>query len=322
MTSEAGLIQLTEATRMLAECTTIAEAMTIFNMAEAARVYAAMQDLGLEAENHAVEIKLRAGRRLGEMLLEAHIRPGQPRKNVDGVVNIPSPTLRELGISERLSSLSQQQASIPRPEFERYIAETKPKQRLTQKGVLDIARRLRRPVFPEPPPLPTGIYDLLYADPPWQYEHSKTAARDIENHYPTLRTQEICECLEGLQIAENAVLYLWATNPKLTEALEVMNAWGFTYRTNMVWIKPSIGMGYYARQRHELLLIGRRGNFPAPEASIRPDSVIEAPRLAHSAKPSLVYEMIERLYPAAERVEIFARGQRPGWSRWGNQAND
>lgn len=107
---------------------------------------------------------------------------------------------------------------------------------------------------------------------------------------------------------------------KLTEALQVMDAWGFDYRTCMVWVKDRIGMGYYARQRHEILLIGRRGNLPVPEPADRPDSVIEAPLGRHSEKPSIVAETIVRMYPHLPRVELFARQARLGWDAWGNEA--
>jgi N6-adenosine-specific RNA methylase IME4 len=115
---------------------------------------------------------------------------------------------------------------------------------------------------------------------------------------------------------------MWATSPKLTEALEVMAAWDFGYRTCMVWVKDRIGMGYYARQRHELLLIAKRGHPPAPEPGDRPDSVVEAPRSQHSAKPDEVYGLIETMYPRSAKVELFARRRRPGWDAWGNQAGE
>jgi N6-adenosine-specific RNA methylase IME4 len=88
----------------------------------------------------------------------------------------------------------------------------------------------------------------------------------------------------------------------------------------MVWVKDRIGMGYYARQRHELLLIGRRGDIAVPDPEDRPDSVIEAPRLEHSAKPEEAYAAIVRMYPDLPRIELFARGARDGWAVWGNEA--
>jgi N6-adenosine-specific RNA methylase IME4 len=165
-----------------------------------------------------------------------------------------------------------------------------------------------------------GRFPVLYVDPPWRYEHAVSDSRAIENQYPTMELGEIC----ALPVAElatgDAVLFMWATSPKLAEAMKVIEAWGFEYRTQAVWIKGSIGPGYWFRQRHESLLLAVRGSMPTPLEGARPDSVIEAPRGAHSAKPPVVYELIERMYPELKRVELFARSKRDGWSAWGNEA--
>lgn len=161
---------------------------------------------------------------------------------------------------------------------------------------------------------------VVYADPPWEYEHVKTENRAVENHYPTMTLEAIC----ALQIpaTADAALFLWATSPKLAEALRVLESWGFTYRTCMVWVKDKIGMGYYARQQHELLLIATRGSIPVPEPAHRPPSVVTAPRGAHSEKPIVFYDVIERMYPEFEKIELFQRGPTPreGWRIWGNQS--
>lgn len=162
-------------------------------------------------------------------------------------------------------------------------------------------------------------FPVLYADPPWQYEHVETTdLRAIENQYTTMTAGALADL--AVPVAEHAVLFLWATNPKLPEALSVMDAWGFAYRTNMVWVKDRIGMGYYARGQHELLLIGKRGELPVPAPSDRPASVIQAPRTEHSAKPEIVYDLIERMYPGLAKVELFQREPRDGWVGWGHQA--
>lgn len=162
-----------------------------------------------------------------------------------------------------------------------------------------------------------GPWPVIYADPPWRYEHAEPS-RSLDNQYPTMTLEDICAM--NVPAADDAVLFLWATSPKLTEALQVMDAWGFDYRTCMVWVKDRIGMGYYARQRHEILLIGRRGNLPVPEPSDRPDSVIEAPLGRHSEKPAEFAETIARMYPHLPKVELFARQARLGWDAWGNEA--
>jgi N6-adenosine-specific RNA methylase IME4 len=99
-----------------------------------------------------------------------------------------------------------------------------------------------------------------------------------------------------------------------------LRTWGFDYVTNMAWVKESIGLGYWFRNQHELLLLGRRGDIPAPLAHTLPPSVIHAPRREHSRKPDEAYQLIERIYPDLPKIELFARDARPGWSAWGNQA--
>lgn len=182
-------------------------------------------------------------------------------------------------------------------------------------------RRLRRYAEITPaPPIPEGPFDLILADPPWQMGAPGTASCP-ENHYPTMRLVEI----EALNIpaAESCVLYLWAVNSLLPEALGVMTAWGFTYRANLCWVKPAIGPGNWARQRHELILVGTRGEVGTPREEDRPDSVIEATRGRHSQKPEGLYERIERAYPQFSKCELFARGvSRAGWVAWGNEVID
>lgn len=180
-------------------------------------------------------------------------------------------------------------------------------------------RNKNRPQF-DPPAADLdvlGPFDVLYADPPWRYEFAETDNRAIENHYPTMDLQGICNLKPP--VMDNAVLFMWATATKIDEALEVIAAWGFDYKTSMVWVKDKIGMGYYVRNQHELLLIAKRGDIPVPAPDCRPSSVVEAPRLEHSRKPDEFYELIETMYPGRVYGEMFARRPRAGWGSWGNQ---
>lgn len=165
------------------------------------------------------------------------------------------------------------------------------------------------------PKFPSGKYNVIYADPPWKYDFSRSNSRAIESHYPTMELEDICR-LE-LPVDENAVLFLWATSPKLEQVFKVINSWGFTYKTSMVWVKDKVGMGYYARGQHELLLIAVKGKMPIPAPAKRRDSVIYAPVTGHSKKPEIVYEIIESIYPEHNFIELFARSKRKGWVSWG-----
>lgn len=165
-----------------------------------------------------------------------------------------------------------------------------------------------------------GIFPVIYADPPWQYEHPISDSRRIENQYPTMTIEDICNLPVKDITTDDAIIYLWATTPMLKKGFQVLDAWGFEYRTCMVWVKPSIGPGQWVRNRHELLLIGVKGNIPTPKGEDKPDSVIEAPRQEHSKKPEIVYDIIEKMYPELEKVELFCRQPRQGWKAWGNQS--
>lgn len=165
-------------------------------------------------------------------------------------------------------------------------------------------------------------FPIIYADPPWRYENPPIGAsnRSIENHYPTMTLDEICALPVNDLATDDAMLYLWATAPKLAECMRVIEAWGFEYRTNLVWDKELIGMGYHARNQHEILLIAKRGNIPPPEAGKQPASLHRERRADHSAKPVFYYEMIEAAYPGLPKIELFCRTPREGWAAWGNQS--
>ena len=160
-------------------------------------------------------------------------------------------------------------------------------------------------------------YQIIYADPPWQYNFSKSDSRQIENQYPTMAVEDIKKLVIPSDV--NSVLYLWATAPKLLEALEVMKAWGFTYKTHAIWDKEIIGMGYWFRGQHELLLVGVKGKLSPPEQSLRVASVIKVHRTTHSSKPRIVMDLIESWYPTQTKIEIFSRCKRLGWDSWGNE---
>jgi N6-adenosine-specific RNA methylase IME4 len=167
--------------------------------------------------------------------------------------------------------------------------------------------------------LPEQRYPVIYADPPWKFQlfNEETGGERVPP-YPMMDIDELKAM--SVPAMDDAVLFMWATSSHLGDAVDLVRAWGFTLKTTAVWVKPSIGLGYLLRNRHELLLIATRGNPPAPPPPQRPDSVIEAPRGQHSAKPSQAYDMIERMYPDLLRIELFSRSPREGWTAWGNQS--
>lgn len=168
----------------------------------------------------------------------------------------------------------------------------------------------------EPPP---ERPNLVLADPPWKYDFAETDNRQVENQYPTATVSEIIDMEPETET--DCVLFLWATVAKLTEALEVMDGWGFQYKTHAVWDKGKIGMGYWFRGQHELLLVGTKGQFSPPETDQRVSSVFNESRASkHSKKPECVYKWIESAFPEAKKLEMFCREPRKGWEVFGNEA--
>lgn len=167
-------------------------------------------------------------------------------------------------------------------------------------------------------------YSVILADPEWRFEvWSRETGMDraADNHYPTSPLDEIMARPVGEIAAKDCVLGLWATVPMLPQALAVMAAWGFTYRSHCVWKKDRPGTGYWFINEHELLLIGTRGDVPAPAPGTQARSTwFEAPLGAHSEKPGFAHEMFERLFPSLPRIELNARQARPGWDIWGAEA--
>jgi N6-adenosine-specific RNA methylase IME4 len=174
---------------------------------------------------------------------------------------------------------------------------------------------------------PAGQRNLILADPPWPYAFSPEDANAIENQYPTMGLDAIKALPVAELAADDSVLFLWTTAPKLADGLSVLAAWGFRYVTSWIWQKTggAPGMGYWARIDHEILLIGTRGAPGAPDKdAMQFSSVITAAKGRHSEKPAIFHERIEQAVPhLTRRLELFARDGGPGpgragWARWGH----
>lgn len=164
-------------------------------------------------------------------------------------------------------------------------------------------------------------FSVLYADVPWEYEYAISDSRRIDNQYPTMPLEVICALPVASIATDPAVLFFWATSPKLDEAMTVIRSWGFTYKTCLIWDKDRMGMGYYARQQHELLLIATRGAMPTPQPDARPASVIRIRRSeTHSEKPAEFRDLIGRMYPDFNKIELFSRVAAEGWYVWGYES--
>ena len=175
--------------------------------------------------------------------------------------------------------------------------------------------------------LPQSKFGIIYADPPWHFEvwsEERGVEKSAQNQYPTLTVEEICALPVKDIVADDALLFLWITSPRLFRAPEIFAAWSpgaaWVYVTHYVWDKEKIATGYWNRNRHELLLIAKRGNVPPPLPEQLEPSVYREASTRHSAKPVHYCELIERQFPSLPKIELFRRGpSRPGWAAWGNE---
>lgn len=168
-------------------------------------------------------------------------------------------------------------------------------------------------------PLPKGKYNIIYADPPWKFNNSGFK-ESAASHYKTMPTDNICTMPIKDLCGPTTILFIWATNAMLEDALKVVKAWGFDYKSNFAWIKnkgPQIG--WFTISRHELLLICTSKENLHPK--IKYVSWFKGNVSKHSKKPELVYDMIETMYKGPY-IELFARNKRKGWKSFGNEVSE
>ena len=169
-------------------------------------------------------------------------------------------------------------------------------------------------------------YSIIYADPPWRYRN-KNLRGVAENHYPTMNIDDICTLPVSEIAAQDSALFLWATFPMLTEALRVIEAWGFHFKTvAFVWLKQNrkaktwfYGMGFWTRSNAEICLLATKGHPKRKDKAVH--QFIISPLEAHSKKPDEVRKNIERLMGDLPRIELFARQHNVGWDVWGNEVD-
>jgi len=176
-----------------------------------------------------------------------------------------------------------------------------------------------------------GTYGTILADPPWQFQNKtgKVAPEHRRlNRYSTMKLSEIMSLPVGSLAEEKSHLYLWVPNALLPQGLEVMKKWGFKYKTNIVWHKvrkdggpDGRGVGFYFRNTTEMVLFGVRGSLRTLQPGRRQVNIIRSRKREHSRKPDELYQIIEEC-SSGPYLELFARGDRPGWVQWGDEADD
>jgi len=166
------------------------------------------------------------------------------------------------------------------------------------------------------------MFDVFYADPPWQYENSGFEM-SAEKHYDTMNINDLCQMSISSIAADNAVCFMWVTNPLLEDGMRLLKAWGFEYKTNFVWVKKSHTAGFYVFGKHEILMIGTKGSMLPVEKfkSVLNENIedFDDSNEIHSKKPHETYDIIEKMYPGRRYIELFARNLRAGWQSWGNE---
>ena len=333
------LVKYDAARKALAAAVSVDEVKNIRAQADAMKAYAQMaKDEKMMA--HAAMLRLRAERRLGELMAEQAKMAGKA-KGAKGVgtsagykktrtADAP-PTLAEAGIDKNLANRARKAAKVSEKAFDAQV------ESIGEEIISGAARRARqgnkkqrraereRELAHKQTALPDRKYGVIYADPEWRFEawsEETGSDRAAANHYPVATWESIKERPVWTIAAKDAVLFLWATVPMMPQALEVMTCWGFQYRSHVIWAKNKIGTGYWFRNRHELLLVGTRGDLPAPAPGTQWPSVVEADVSRHSAKPEVFAEMIEAYFPNLPKIELNRRGAaRPGWDAWGNEVD-
>lgn len=338
------------ARRALAEAKDLSEVMEIADKSIALKEYYRRAD-DRTMEINSAELHILAERKAGELLLAmeaaGEFREGRPKNGSDGEPFRPRHTIESLGIDKKFSTRAQKLASISeramvarlatwREAAERGAARVtvnllrdgdKKERRAAREshlGMMQACANLK---------LPDKRYGVILADPEWRFEpwsRSTGLDRAADNHYPTSVTEVIAARPVQDIAAKDCALFLWATVPMLPHALAVMEAWGFEYRSHIVWEKtrpdgdnapkPALGTGYWFRNIHELLLLGVKGHVPAPAPGDQFYSIIEGFVGPHSVKPERSYLLIEAYFPNLPKIELNARRARPNWDSWGLDA--
>jgi ParB/RepB/Spo0J family partition protein len=239
-------------------------------------------------------------------------------KNVKVLAKVIGTSLdkgEELDALAKLPEASQQALAARAKAGEKVSAKAQVKKERRQEREAELSAK--QTAFPE------ARFGVILADPEWRFEvwSEKGMLAVADNHYPTSTLDAIKARDVPSIAADDCVLFLWATVPMLPQALMVMEAWGFDYKSHCVWAKDRVGTGYWFRNKHEILLVGTRGDVPAPAPGTQVASLIEAAVGEHSAKPEAFLEIIEAYFPSLPKIELNRRGPaRPGWSAWGNEA--
>jgi N6-adenosine-specific RNA methylase IME4 len=214
------------------------------------------------------------------------------------------PILQKMAKGQNVSLLLK---SIERKDLKQKIIMEAKKKETADRSVIDIFTTKKK-------------YRIIYADPPFDYAVDSPLIKSAKDHYPTMKLDDIKK-LPVSRIAEKrSVLFFWSPSPLIEKALEIIREWGFEYKSMFVWDKIKHNMGHYNSVRHEILLIATKGAC-LPDSNKLFDSVVSIERLnRHSEKPKEFRDLIEKMYVAGNKIELFSRDPVKKWDRWGYEA--
>lgn len=176
-------------------------------------------------------------------------------------------------------------------------------------------------------PLPQKTYQIIYADPPWDYkgqkQHNGKGGKETggaESHYPTVKLDDL-KALPVSSIADkDCLIFMWTSSPHLNQAIDLMTAWGFGYATvAFIWNKEKPNPGFYTMSECEICLVGKKGKIPSPRGARNVRQFLSEKRSRHSAKPDEVRQRIYKMFPSQSKIELFAREANENWDHWGNE---
>lgn len=316
--------KLGDARTLLSQAKDAISAKKVKDQAHAMVIYGKRQKLAKENVTFAHAVEIDAFKLMGDYLRDAPKAKGTQGqlkgKNSSGSTKVEppevddTPTYAEAGIDKK-EAVTAQFLSVLSDVAPEVYEEVREDRTTVSKAKREKNKREKV----EPPPM-VGKYRVIYADPPWSY--GNTGLDDYghaERHYPSMSIAELCS-LPVKDLSEpDAVLFMWVTSPLLAECFPVITAWGFKYKTSFVWDKVKHNFGHYNSVRHELLLVCTRGSC-TPDSDEKIDSVQTIERSdKHSEKPEAFRQIIDRLYPNGNRIELFSRTTVEGWERWGNE---
>jgi len=326
------LVIWNRARQSIVEAKSIDEVKAIKDKAEAMRAYAKQIGESLDVQNSICEIKLRAERRMGQMLKETELQNGgdamKKKARSQDVTELP-PSLSDFGIEKHESSRWQKIAELSEETFEQIITETKEEEKeLTESLLLNTQRKIDRAIKIEEQikninqenlQQPQGKFDVIVVDPPWKVDFDYSPDHYMgrtANPYPEMSVDEIKAI--NLPAKDDSVLWLWTTHSQIWSAIDILRHWGYTYKCILVWDKEKMGIGKWLRKQCEFCLLGIKGRPVWTATDFR--DIISEQKTTHSTKPESFYDLVDK-YCVGRKLDYFARKRREGWEVYGDEVN-